>query len=136
MAGRNISHGRGGAGNIYSAKDTREVITTPKDLITPTIKQDVFTTGRGGSGNMMVNDPQRPELARESQDVEAPPQRVEQGPHHTGRGGAANAYIPSTKEEEKAREQAEEEVRKLRAATKERVKEFEEAEKRSQSTSS
>lgn len=35
---------------------------------------------------MMHNDPKRPEIARESQDVETPPQRVEDAPHHTGRG--------------------------------------------------
>lgn len=44
---------------------------------------------------MMVNDPQRPELARESQDVEAPPQRVEQGPHHTGRGMFSPPFLSS-----------------------------------------
>lgn len=59
---------------------------TPKDLVTPTIKQEVFTTGRGGSGNMAHNDPERPEIARESQDVESPPLRAQQIPHHTGRG--------------------------------------------------
>jgi hypothetical protein len=71
-----------GAGNIFSS----ESHTTPRDLVTPTIKQDVYTTGRGGQGNMVVNDPQHPEIARESQDVEAPPLRVEEAPHHTGRG--------------------------------------------------
>lgn len=35
---------------------------------------------------MVVNDPEHPEIARESQDVEAPPLRVEEAPHHTGRG--------------------------------------------------
>jgi hypothetical protein len=59
---------------------------TPKDLVTPTIKQEVYTTGRGGSGNMAHNDPDRPEIARESQDVESPPLRAQQLPHHTGRG--------------------------------------------------
>ncbi|KAL2868761.1 DUF3602 domain-containing protein [Aspergillus lucknowensis] len=107
-APRNISHGRGGAGNIY----TSDARTTPQDLVTPTIKQDVYTTGRGGSGNMVHNDPDRPELARESQDVEAPPIRVEEAPHHTGRGGAANAYIPSPEEEKKAREE-EEQLRRV-----------------------
>jgi hypothetical protein len=82
MAGRNVSHGRGGAGNIYSTANP----TSAKDLITPTIKQDTFTTGRGGSGNMVQYDPERPEIARELQDVESPPQRVEEAPHHTGRG--------------------------------------------------
>ncbi|KAL4866091.1 hypothetical protein BDV12DRAFT_199529 [Aspergillus spectabilis] len=102
---RNISHGRGGAGNIYSS-ETKQ--TTPQDLVTPTIKQDVYTTGRGGAGNMLHNDPDRPELARESQDVEAPPMRVQDAqPHHTGRGGAANLYYPTPEEEKKAREEDE-----------------------------
>jgi hypothetical protein len=35
---------------------------------------------------MVMNDPERPEIARESQDVESPPLRAEQYPHHTGRG--------------------------------------------------
>ncbi|KAL3456507.1 hypothetical protein BJX64DRAFT_294056 [Aspergillus heterothallicus] len=105
---RNISHGRGGAGNIYSS----ETRTTPQDLVTPTIKQEVYTTGRGGSGNMMHNDPDHPELARESQDVEAPPMRFQEAPHHTGRGGAANQYIPSPEEEKKAREE-EEQLRRV-----------------------
>lgn len=35
---------------------------------------------------MAYNDPAHPELARESQDVETPPLRVEEAPHHTGRG--------------------------------------------------
>ena len=35
---------------------------------------------------MVHNDPQHPELARESQDVDTPPLRVEEAPHHTGRG--------------------------------------------------
>jgi hypothetical protein len=35
---------------------------------------------------MVQNDPERPEIARESQDVESPPLRGEQYPHHTGRG--------------------------------------------------
>jgi hypothetical protein len=39
---------------------------------------------------MARNDPKHPELARASQDVEAPPHRETDGPHHFGRGGAAN----------------------------------------------
>lgn len=40
---------------------------------------------------MRHNDPKRPEIARESQDVESPPQRVEEAPHHTGRGMSAES---------------------------------------------
>lgn len=35
---------------------------------------------------MVYNDPERPDIARERQDVETPPLRVEEAPHHTGRG--------------------------------------------------
>lgn len=106
-----VSHGRGGAGripllplspppfplsvrvvpltsalrlgNIYSREHQPSATRT---FTTPTIKQDFYTTGRGGSGNMVYNDPHHPEIARESQDVETPPLRVEEAPHHTGRG--------------------------------------------------
>lgn len=44
---------------------------------------------------MMHNDPKRPEIARESQDVESPPQRVEEAPHHTGRGMFLDRSVPS-----------------------------------------
>ncbi|KAF7719042.1 Uncharacterized protein PECH_000224 [Penicillium ucsense] len=117
---RNISYGRGGAGNIAPPQRS----TTPKDLVTPRIKQEVYTTGRGGSGNMVQNDPQHPELARESQDVESPPLRAEQFPHHTGRGGAANAYIPTPEEEQSARKEEAELVR-VRTQSRDRLKEIE-----------
>ncbi|KAJ5540341.1 uncharacterized protein N7503_009319 [Penicillium pulvis] len=120
MSGRNISYGRGGAGNI----SRQQSATTPRDLVTPTIKQEVYTTGRGGSGNMVQNDPERPEIARESQDVESPPLRAQQIPHHTGRGGVANAYIPTAEEEERARLQEAELVR-VRTQDRDRIKEVE-----------
>ncbi|KAJ5104187.1 hypothetical protein N7532_004716 [Penicillium argentinense] len=120
MSGRTISYGRGGAGNM----SRQQSATTPKDLITPTIKQEVYTTGRGGSGNMAHNDPDRPEIARESQDIESPPLRAQQIPHHTGRGGAANAYIPTPEEEERARQQEAELIR-VRTQDKDRIKEIE-----------
>ncbi|KAJ5143265.1 uncharacterized protein N7515_002052 [Penicillium bovifimosum] len=123
MLNRNVSYGRGGAGNI----SRQQTPATPNDLVTPTIKQEVYTTGRGGSGNMVVNDPHRPELARESQDVESPPLRAEQLPHHTGRGGAANAYIPTPEEEERGKkiQEQEAELMRVRTQSKDRVKEIE-----------
>jgi len=102
MTGRQVSHGRGGAGNIGQSTGRT---TTPDDLKTPTIKQNFYTTGRGGTGNMMQNDRERPELARGSQDVEAPPQRSEEQVHFTGRGGVANAFIPAAEEEKKNQHQ-------------------------------
>lgn len=51
-------------------------------------------------------------------------------------GGAANAYIPSPEEEKKAREQ-EEQLRRIRTASRDRLKDAERAaEKRSESSSS
>ncbi|KAI9809703.1 MAG: hypothetical protein M1825_000135 [Sarcosagium campestre] len=106
------SHGRGGAGNIRSASSQKtgtfssstpppayddDVPVAASTLNTPHIKQAIYTTGRGGSGNMTVNDPLHPERAREAQDVEAPPGLVggiERGSDSEGvrfgRGGAAN----------------------------------------------
>ncbi|CAG8079339.1 unnamed protein product [Penicillium salamii] len=120
---RNISYGRGGAGNITRQQSA----PSPKDLVTPTIKQEVYTTGRGGSGNMVQNNLDRPEIARESQDVESPPLRAQQIPHHTGRGGVANAYIPTPEEEEQEKriQEQEAELMRVRTLSKERVKEIE-----------
>ncbi|CAL8579785.1 hypothetical protein XPA_005516 [Xanthoria parietina] len=89
------SHGRGGAGNIGPTVND----ASKSGLTTPTIKTSIYTTGRGGSGNMKRNDPQHPELARKSQDVVPPVKRKhneERG--HTGRGGVANFIRPSIDE--------------------------------------
>merc|ERR1711977_334646 len=60
-----LSHGRGGAGNMsVSTKDTE-----PINLETPTIKSEMYTTGRGGSGNMARNTDALE--ARRAQDVVA-----------------------------------------------------------------
>ncbi|KAL9095635.1 MAG: hypothetical protein Q9165_002067 [Trypethelium subeluteriae] len=77
-------------------KERRESFNDAKDYVTPTIKQDVYTTGRGGTGNMAKNDKDRPEVARAAQDVEAPRPRELQGGFHVGRGGAANVAKAET----------------------------------------
>lgn len=43
---RSMSHGRGGAGNMGGNPNEG---VDPKDLQTPTIKQQNYTTGRGGA---------------------------------------------------------------------------------------
>ncbi|KAF2454965.1 hypothetical protein BDY21DRAFT_352031 [Lineolata rhizophorae] len=86
-ANRNVSHGRGGAGNI--GRTSSDGINR-EELITPTIKSDIYTTGRGGSGNMAKNDPMHPEIARAAQDVSGEPPREPETNYHFGRGGAAN----------------------------------------------
>ncbi|KAL5321258.1 hypothetical protein ACEPPN_012073 [Leptodophora sp. 'Broadleaf-Isolate-01'] len=92
-----LSHGRGGAGNIgVSSSDN-----APVDLETPTIKSEVYTTGRGGSGNMAKNtDAQE---ARRAQDVVAHPRRESGNNTHVGRGGAANVFKPSAADIENAK---------------------------------
>ena len=70
------------AGNIGDSEDTAVAV----DLETPTLKAERYTTGRGGTGNMAKNDPDNPELARASQDVDLPPHRLTEGPQHSGRG--------------------------------------------------
>ncbi|KAJ5887634.1 hypothetical protein N7495_007675 [Penicillium taxi] len=122
MSGRNISHGRGGAGNI--TRQEKPSTPTPQDFVTPTIKQDVYTTGRGGSGNMVQNDLERPEIARERQDVESPPLRAQVMPHYIGRGGAANAYIPSVEDERLAQEH-DAELMRVQTLSNERAKKAE-----------
>lgn len=63
-----------------------------EELVTPTIKSDLYTTGRGGQGNMAKND--FGSTARTAQDVETPetlPQSTgDTENYHYGRGGAAN----------------------------------------------
>ncbi|KAL1990493.1 hypothetical protein VTN49DRAFT_6332 [Thermomyces lanuginosus] len=100
-----VSHGRGGAGNLYDKKHPSSA--TPEDLITPTIKQDVYSTGRGGSGNMRHFDKDHPEIARTSQDVEEPPKRSEEHVQFAGRGGVANAFVPAVEEDRLRQAQAE-----------------------------
>ena len=45
----------------------------------------MYTTGRGGTGNMAKND--SPAEARAAQDVDVPGVILNESAHHTGRGG-------------------------------------------------
>jgi len=47
------SHGRRGADNMANLANTAHL--TVEDLLTPTVKPAVYTTGRGGRGNMIHN---------------------------------------------------------------------------------
>ncbi|KAF2717164.1 hypothetical protein K431DRAFT_277411 [Polychaeton citri CBS 116435] len=114
---RSTSHGRGGAGNI--AKRNVNDALNPEDFKTPTIKNDLYTTGRGGTGNMAMNLKEVPEMARAAQDVEAPVahHKEAKGTIHWGRGGQGNkTTVGMTREEEKAAQQQE-----RRARSKERT---------------
>lgn len=78
-------------GNINS-RPTSETSPNPSELQTPTIKSDLYTTGRGGSGNIAANDKSNPSRARAAQDVEPPAHldREPEGHFHWGRGGEGN----------------------------------------------
>lgn len=60
------SSGRGGAGNFVDSANSPKL--QPQDLQTPTLKTNIVTTGRGGSGNMAPN--KDPVETRARQDVE------------------------------------------------------------------
>lgn len=83
------SHGRGGAGNMGTSVTDFD----SPSLETPTLKGEVYTTGRGGSGNMAKNTD--PDAARRAQDVTIHPRRESGGSTHVGRGGAANIFHTS-----------------------------------------
>lgn len=97
------SHGRGGAGNINAAPSPS---LQPTDLQTPTLKSALYTTGRGGSGNMAINDPLNPAEARAAQDVEAPAHHSKemQGTYHWGRGGEGNMTTVGKSERQQSKE--------------------------------
>jgi hypothetical protein len=84
-------------------KKDRQPSAGAEDLVTPTIKADKYTTGRGGTGNMAKNDPSHPEVARASQDVVPPAPREPESSFHIGRGGAANIAKPTPGEIEAAK---------------------------------
>lgn len=85
----NLSSGKGvtvlipSLGNV-TTKASKSPSFQPQP--TPTLKSDMYTTGRGGTGNMAKNDPQHPEEARRAQDVDVPKMTISEGVHHTGRG--------------------------------------------------
>ncbi|KAI7507396.1 hypothetical protein KC347_g6925 [Hortaea werneckii] len=121
---RSTSHGRGGAGNINSGPGN---VRTADDMRTPEIKQPHYTTGRGGTGNIVSND--NPNNARLAQDVEAPKHhdRPAQGTFHWGRGGEGNMTVVGKSEREQRKEREEQKKKEGRSNSRG------EAENRSQS---
>ncbi|QIW99949.1 hypothetical protein AMS68_005467 [Peltaster fructicola] len=99
---RTSSHGRGGAGNINARPENTG--SSAADLQTPTIKSDVFTTGRGGSGNMASTTCS--DTRRAAQDVEAPQHHTKEahGTFHWGRGGDGNMVTVGDGDRPKSRQ--------------------------------
>ncbi|ODV89685.1 hypothetical protein CANCADRAFT_141971 [Tortispora caseinolytica NRRL Y-17796] len=75
-----VSMGRGGAGNVRSADEEIQVEEGSAGQDIPVLEQKVFTTGRGGRGNMMHNDD--PKLSRMAQDIDENKEEVLEA--HTG----------------------------------------------------
>ena len=73
--------------------------STTSDLITPNIKNPIYTTGRGGLGNLAKADPQNPQQARESQDVAPAERGFSQSATFVGRGRSSEAEIIVTRDE-------------------------------------
>lgn len=72
------------------------------------------STGRGGTGNMALNDPQHPEYARAAQDVEFPILPPSHTEFHGGRGGAGNIYPPEEEEASVAKQREDEAKQKAK----------------------
>ncbi|KAK4192768.1 hypothetical protein QBC35DRAFT_483338 [Podospora australis] len=91
MAAPEVSHGRGGAGNI-NPDDTKYV---DGEVVRVGVEgshgDGAFSTGRGGAAN--IGDAGKNNAIRADKDV-VPPAAVRHssdGDYHTGRGGAGNA---------------------------------------------
>lgn len=68
-------------GNITNKSDKSPALVP---ATTPTLKSKNYTTGRGGTGNIVENTD--PETARLAQDVDVSGITLPEGQHHTGRG--------------------------------------------------
>ncbi|KAM0332126.1 hypothetical protein ACHAQA_002398 [Verticillium albo-atrum] len=98
MPSSEVSHGRGGAGNIH-ADETKYVDGSVVRAGPEGSHNDgAYSVGRGGAGNIGDVGTKTPVEGRADQDVvssEAYRQSGEAGDYHTGRGGAGNAYESS-----------------------------------------
>ncbi|KAH6847480.1 hypothetical protein B0I37DRAFT_145811 [Chaetomium sp. MPI-CAGE-AT-0009] len=103
MSGPEVSHGRGGAGNI-NPDDTKYVDGEVVRVGAPGSHGDgAFSTGRGGAAN--IGDAGVKQVARLDKDL-VPEAAVrpshDNGDYHTGRGGAGNEHIAKKPEQDKA----------------------------------
>ncbi|KAI1840969.1 hypothetical protein JX265_010441 [Neoarthrinium moseri] len=93
MTAPEVSHGRGGAGNI-NPDDTQyvdgEIVRTGEH---GTQNAGAYSTGRGGGGN--IGDAGIPPTVRTDKDVvpEAAVRPSQDEDIHTGRGGAGNVHL-------------------------------------------
>ncbi|ETS87806.1 hypothetical protein PFICI_01634 [Pestalotiopsis fici W106-1] len=93
MTAPEVSHGRGGAGNI-NPDDTKYVDGEIVRAGTPGSQgAGAYSTGRGGEGN--IGDRGVVPTARTDEDIvpDAALRPVEDDTAHTGRGGAGNVHL-------------------------------------------
>ncbi|KAK7970199.1 GTP1/OBG domain-containing protein [Apiospora saccharicola] len=98
MSAPEVSHGRGGAGNINpdSTQYVDGEITRQGDEGTQ--NAGPYSTGRGGGGN--IGEPGKEPGLRTDKDVvpDVATRKSEEEPFHTGRGGAANVQLADDEE--------------------------------------
>ncbi|KAH6657525.1 hypothetical protein BKA67DRAFT_532732 [Truncatella angustata] len=93
MTAPEVSHGRGGAGNI-NPDDTKYIDGEIVRVGTPGSQgAGAYSTGRGGGGN--IGDKGIAPTVRQDADIvpEAAVRPLEDEDVHTGRGGAGNVHI-------------------------------------------
>ncbi|KAK8055773.1 hypothetical protein PG993_001000 [Apiospora rasikravindrae] len=93
MSAPEVSHGRGGAGNINP--DSTQYVDGEITRQGEEGSQNAgpYSTGRGGGGN--IGEPGKEPGLRTDKDVipAAATRKSEEEPFHTGRGGAANVHL-------------------------------------------
>jgi len=91
MASHEVSHGRGGAGNI-NPDDTKYVDgEVTRTGVEGTHQDGAFSTGRGGAAN--IGDAGTKGVRTDKEVVpEAAMRPSQEGNFHTGRGGAGNEH--------------------------------------------
>lgn len=100
MSAPEVSHGRGGAGNI-NPDDTKYVDGEVVRIGAEGSHGDgAFSTGRGGAAN--IGDPGVKQTHRADKDLvpEAAIRPSSDNDYHTGRGGAGNVELVKTKTKE------------------------------------
>ncbi|KAG5925751.1 hypothetical protein E4U42_003991 [Claviceps africana] len=93
-----VSHGRGGAGNIHDDKTPYADGEVVRAGVEGSHDDGAYSAGRGGAGN--IGDIGRSPTPRKDQDIvpaTAYRSSQENQDYHTGRGGAGNEHVAEKK---------------------------------------
>ncbi|KAJ4408241.1 hypothetical protein N0V82_009727 [Gnomoniopsis sp. IMI 355080] len=88
MSAPEVSHGRGGAGNI-NPDDTKY---TDAEIVRAGEEGTGISTGRGGAANIVDKNAEAPRTDKEVVPPEAVRPSMENADYHVGRGGAGNEH--------------------------------------------